>query len=124
VALIHDAEHLGVDDAGYLLAEGLLCAVTTLSSEIGVLAGRAGSSPASRSFPIFEVHMQNRALGPGTPTESALLTPKAQTSNHCILGTGIKMRSNQYTAPRQDTEAGGGVSGVKAPGLLEEPRSA
>jgi hypothetical protein len=49
-----------------------------------------------------------------------LRTLKAQTSNHSISFTGIKMRSSQYAAPRQDTDTGGGASGVQGGGLLPE----
>jgi hypothetical protein len=64
--------------------------------------------------------MQNRAWGTGTPTDSAASNTQVQTSNHSISFVGIKMRSSQYAAPRQDTDTGGGVSGVQGGGLLPE----
>ena len=51
-----------------------------------------------------------------------LRTLKGQDVNHYTSHPGIKMRSDQYSAPREHADRG--VSGVKAPGLLEEPRSA
>jgi hypothetical protein len=42
----------------------------------------------------------------------------AQTSNHYITRTGIKMHPGQYAAPRQDADAEAGV------GRSYDPRSA
>jgi hypothetical protein len=46
--------------------------------------------------------------------------------NHYMLQVRIKMRLGRRAASSQktDTDTGVGVSGVGAPGLLEEPRSA
>jgi hypothetical protein len=35
--------------------------------------------------------------------------------------TGIRMRSGQYTAPPQDTDAGEGVAGVRTPVPCQRP---
>ena len=53
----------------------------------------------------------------GQPETSRLLKV-----DHYMLHVRTEMRSGQYAAPRQDTDTGGGVAGVKAPGLIEEVR--
>src|ERR687898_1678304 len=72
VALAYYPDHLDVYDAGGLLAEGLLSAVTTRSAQVGVLAGRElhhpnllAHSPA-RDHPAGEVGgMLDADLSPG-----------------------------------------------------------
>jgi hypothetical protein len=54
--------------------------------------------------------VQNRAESLGTLTESANSTLRAQTSNHYISRTGIRMRSAAYASLRQDTDyTGAGI---------------
>jgi hypothetical protein len=56
--------------------------------------------------------MQNRAWGPGTPTESATSNTKnPEKADHYVSRAGIKRRSGAYASSRQDTHyAGAGGS--------------
>ena len=75
-----------------------------------------GSWPSSLAFcssscqegKFSEVHLQNCAWGTGTPTGSAASNTQAQTSTHSLSFTGIKTRSGQQAALRQDAGTGAG----------------
>jgi hypothetical protein len=47
-------------------------------------------------------------IGPGTPTESAASNTQDPELEPLYIAHGIKMRSGQYAAPRQDADAGEG----------------
>jgi hypothetical protein len=93
------------------------------------VAGTLGQRNDPGSWPFFSclyssscqdgkfsnVHMQNRASGTGTPTDSATSNTQAQTSNHSISRTCLKMRSDQYAAPREHANKWEGYQELRPP---------